>query len=422
MLTRLELTDVGPAAHLEIELAPRLNFLTGDNGLGKTFLLDLVWWSLSGTWSRMPAAPNRGPGVDPKVSFTVGKLGHPSTTGGTMWFKKESQSWSAARPSGEQLVVQAHIDGGFSVWDPVRNRHQPGGAQRTGLGLPPFMFASDEVWDGLPRDAARKRCNGLIQDWAAWQRENNEAFALLSRILTRLSPSPEEPLRPGALLRVSLDDVRDHPSIAAAYGQDVALVHASAGIRRIVALAYVLVWTWQEHLRACELVEVEPVSELVFLFDEVEAHLHPQWQRRLVPALLDVIDTLSGTHELSVQLIVTTHSPLVLASAEPSFDPQRDAVFNFDLVDGEVQLEAVPWQRRGDVNSWLSSTIFDLDEPRSVEAEEAIARALALLRQDSPPTLEAIEAADERLRGVLGDVDRFWVRWSAFVESAQGRG
>ena len=29
---------------MEMELAPRLNLITGDNGLGKSFLLDVAWW------------------------------------------------------------------------------------------------------------------------------------------------------------------------------------------------------------------------------------------------------------------------------------------------------------------------------------------------------------------------------------------
>jgi len=38
MLERLTLRDVGPIDELELELAPRLNLVTGDNGLGKSFL------------------------------------------------------------------------------------------------------------------------------------------------------------------------------------------------------------------------------------------------------------------------------------------------------------------------------------------------------------------------------------------------
>lgn len=45
MLEHLKLIDVGPAPAMEIDFAPRLDFLTGDNGLGKTFLLDIAWWA-----------------------------------------------------------------------------------------------------------------------------------------------------------------------------------------------------------------------------------------------------------------------------------------------------------------------------------------------------------------------------------------
>ncbi len=41
MLKRLSLNGVGPAETFgPVEFAPRLNFITGDNGLGKSFLLD----------------------------------------------------------------------------------------------------------------------------------------------------------------------------------------------------------------------------------------------------------------------------------------------------------------------------------------------------------------------------------------------
>ncbi len=43
MLKELHLRNVGPAEALDVEFAERLNVFTGDNGLGKTFLLDMAW-------------------------------------------------------------------------------------------------------------------------------------------------------------------------------------------------------------------------------------------------------------------------------------------------------------------------------------------------------------------------------------------
>ena len=50
MLEFLKLDNVGPASNMELEFAPRMNLLTGDNGLGKSFLLDVAWWALTGRW------------------------------------------------------------------------------------------------------------------------------------------------------------------------------------------------------------------------------------------------------------------------------------------------------------------------------------------------------------------------------------
>lgn len=77
MLRHLHLKDVGPSRDLEFEFAPRLNVLTGDNGLGKSFVLDVAWWALTGGWSGEKAFPWRpatsvdpGP-ISPQISGTA---------------------------------------------------------------------------------------------------------------------------------------------------------------------------------------------------------------------------------------------------------------------------------------------------------------------------------------------------------------
>lgn len=424
MLEYLKLQGVGPAAEMEMEIAPRLNLVTGDNGLGKSFLLDVAWWVLTGNWARLPAAPQPGVKGDARISSRRRLAGEVSSI--EAQYARRQQRWISGPYSGGPLgkppdrepviAIYAKVDGSFSVYD--SSRDQLNGELHFHYAA--FHFESKDVWDGLPSDSAKKVCLGLIQDWASWQREQGEAFQQLTRVLRHLSPSPEEPLVPGELRRVSLDDGRDHPTLMMPYGQEVPLVYGSAGIRRIVALSYILVWTWQEHLRACELLGIEPVQEIHFLVDEIEAHLHPQWQRRVVRALLDVMSALGGKAQIPVQLLASTHAPLVLASLEPYFDATKDAIFELDLIEDKVELVRVPWQRHGDVNSWLSSSVFDLGEPRSLEAEQAMTKAKELAKRDPRPTIEEIEEVDRELRRVLSDVDTFWIHWSYFVETARG--
>ncbi len=122
------------------------------------------------------------------------------------------------------------------------------------------------------------------------------------------------------------------------------------------------------------------------------------------------------TGDAQVQLITATHSPLVLASTEPFFDPQRDAWFDIDLVQEsdqaahQVKVTHRSFSRKGGANEWLTSEAFDLPSSRSVEAEQVLERAAKAL-SDHGMSIEDAQAVDKELREVLSDTDPFWLRW-----------
>ncbi len=406
MLHHLAFRDVGPAPELSISLAPRINLITGDNGLGKTFLLEAAWWALTRTWSGYPLMPRRGPGVTPCIEYRFDAKTGAKDYEAPYDFDRLEWPIPKHRPADPGMVLYARVDGSFSVWDPARNYWK--NAPSLGISEPErpaaYHFPSaHSVWD------SGSFCNGLIRDWVSWQDKGGHAFTQLSAILDALSPSPSERLKPGAPVRI-VGDPRDIPTLETPYGP-VPIVHAAAGIKRIAALAYLLTWTWQEHQRAVELKnKLGTATQVIFLIDEIEAHLHPKWQRTILPAMLEVVQALGLTDALAVQIIATTHSPLVLASLEPRFDAQQDAVFMLDLVDDRVACSRYDWRPRGDASAWLTSEVFDLGEARSLEAEQAIASAQQLLdREHVSP--EQLREAHRQLHGVLKETDQFWPRW-----------
>lgn len=66
----------------------------------------------------------------------------------------------------------------------------------------------------------------------------------------------------------------------------------------------------------------DPLQETngIVLIDEIEMHLHPSWQQRVVKDLISAFD--------NIQFIITTHSPQVLSSVQNSnirvIDPQKE--------------------------------------------------------------------------------------------------
>lgn len=418
MLTNLVLQGVGPAKRLDVEFSERLNLITGDNGMGKSFLLDVAWWALTRTWPKVTgqAIPRSDARKASITTTVVGKNKKPVHR--TIPFEFQRQRWSqpASRPQMPGLVIYAQVDGGFSVWDPARNYSKDNDPDRPSA----FLFDSREVWDGLKIDG-RSRCNGLYLDWAAWQREQSEAFSHLKVALERLSP-PNEHLRPGLLRRISAEDSQDYPTIHMPYGIDVPLPHASAAIRRILALAYLLVWAWQEHLHAVEQRREKPAHRVILLNDEVEAHLHPAWQKRILPSVLSVVSAMSAAPSRpDIQVLASTHSPLVCVSLESLFDESKDRLLDLDLdPENGVQLESVPFVRRGTGEQWLLSRHFDLKSSYSEAAEKATSTGSALIAAElrTPGTLKKAEFMkhDAELRAILPDIDSFWFSWRRIGE------
>lgn len=431
MLKRLELENVGPAPRMELNLAPRLNLITGDNGLGKSFLLDMAWWALTRKWPR-DLNPRLMSGYQARptdikspayLRFTV-----EAVTGSKSYESQYSpldESWTGrpGRPLNPGLVVHAHVDGGFSVWDPARNYWRNKGNIDVQDRLPGYVFSPEDVWNGLevvpsqsqgtPR--ATRVCKGLLEDWSDWIKERGANGERMTRVINRLAVQ-EEPLAIGPIRHLTLDDALDIPSIHTKYAAEVLIVHASSALRRIIALAYMLVWSWSKHVSAAAQLGCDCARQVILLFDEVDAHLHPRWQRTIIPAVLEVMNSLTTDEErtIPVQVIAATHSPLVLASVEPHFDEDRDRLFHLDIRDRQVHLDEVPWAKQGDALNWLVSQIFGLCQGRSVEAEQAIKQANAFMASDgshNPHNAAEQKRIHQELERVLPGHDPFWPRW-----------
>jgi hypothetical protein len=473
MLKALKLHGVGPTKKgLSASFAERLNVLTGDNGLGKSFLLDISFWALTGQWPGGRTAIPDGSTKSPTISYDIQSKTKPASRVAKYDFKSQTWSRQPGRPPMPGLVIYAAVDGGFAVWDPARNYWRPsaadfvgtsGQAESEGPEQPrAYQFTAGTLADGLREKDGRVLCKGLIDDWVNWyyQRTSSSsssepsskpasssrpsassessprvssssvssplpssssapsrsAFGLLEAVIAELS-HPQEPMSPAKPARVFLNDTREYPVLQLPYGT-VAYPHWPAGVKRVVGLAYLLVWSWCEHAQAAELRHEEPTDRIILLVDEIESHLHPKWQRTIVPALLKVTEKLRA--KLHVQMELATHSPLALASLEPYFDAARDRLFWFDLQSGVVHLKEYPWAIQGDVVGWLTSEIFGLEQARSQEAEKAIEAAEAFMRGEKtalPEGLRTEEQIDEALRKYLPGMDRFWPRWSVEVEA-----
>lgn len=432
MLESIHLKNVGPAPEMKMDLAPRLNLITGDNGLGKTLLLDGAWWVLTRvwplTWGGKGIVPEKdGAAIDWTERRDGAVLSSKSVYdfGDSRWNRTEGHPPSTKTAAREEsrmhgsLVIYLRVDGGISVHDPLRvgeDFRLPFGQDAWGRSNV-YQFHERDIWDGLELGAEKSTrvCEGLVRDVSRWAGQpGNADFERLASLVEQLAGQEQFRLT-RKFERVYVDDARDFPIVSGPAGE-LPVAHAPAGLRRILGLAYLVVWTWREHKAAAALKKRPPNTSLVLLIDEVESHLHPKWQRTIVPSLLRALN-----HDVKLQIVATTHSPMVLASVEPVFDVVTDKLFLLDLENHVVALHEKPWAMQGDVINWLVSDTFGLQQARSVEAERAIEAAEAWMRGDAaalPPNLATKEAIHEELGRLLPGHDPFWPRWVVSYEKA----
>jgi predicted ATPase len=124
--------------------------------------------------------------------------------------------------------------------------------------------------------------------------------------------------------------------------------------------------------------------QAVILIDELEAHLHPKWQRTVVPLLRAVFP--------QCQFVVTTHSPLVVASARPG----EVTVLQIGD-DGAVHAERVDSQLTMKDAEEIYEEIFQVDRmapPDAIVREREYLHQLASDHSDVDPELaQFIETA-----------------------------
>ena len=116
----------------------------------------------------------------------------------------------------------------------------------------------------------------------------------------------------------------------------------------------------------------------ILLIDEIENHLHPTWQRRVIPVLVE--------HFPGLQIFATTHSPFVVAGRE---------IGQVHLLKRDEEGRVTATTNTEDVIGWTADEILrnmmGVDDPTD-DVTAAAARELRELRNSTPENSEEAEA------------------------------
>ncbi len=134
----------------------------------------------------------------------------------------------------------------------------------------------------------------------------------------------------------------------------------------------------------------------IVLIDEIEHHLHPKWQRNIVPILQQVFP--------EVQFITTTHAPLVAANCSKLLPDEPDMkVFSLSQKGKKVLLSIVE-ENLGELNiaQVLSSEAFDHIFSINPKIDGFLRKASILAAKDSRTNKE--EATLKIIKDIFKDI------------------
>ena len=169
------------------------------------------------------------------------------------------------------------------------------------------------------------------------------------------------------------------------YGS-IALSALSLGYQTTVAWVLDLAIRLYQHYPNC----LNPLNEpAIVMIDEIDLHLHPLWQRYIVEYLSDIFP--------QIQFIATAHSPLMVQTSK---DKNMNLIV-LRQVNGRVEIEKNPLPVEGwRVDQILTSPLFGVSSSRSPHIEDLIR-----VKRELASKLNLSATEEERLREVKQELE-----------------
>ena len=381
-LRSVEIENYRAIKHLKLSLDERLTVFHGDNAHGKTSVLNAIAVGLGAIPTLLPDVSGiKFLKTDRRRSARFVRV-MLETTDGVIWDRQEGRAPShSVRSLREKIrhLISVDEEGG-QIDLPIVVYYD---TDRAAFDVPQRRSGSNRE---LPRYAALEAALSVrtyFREFFEWfkteedkelrvQKHNRDFVSTeLSAVRTAIKsmiPDASEP-------RIEFRPLRFVVSLKSESGlkEDLTLDQLSGGYRMTLALAADLA----RRMALGNPHYDNPLNcEAIALIDEVDLHLHPAWQQRVLD---DLLRTFPNT-----QFIVSTHSPQVLTSVKPEriVELSRD---NGSVVAGYTA-EATYGADAGDV---LASVMGVRTRPKSNDFVKRLDQYVRLVGDDEGDSEEA---------------------------------
>lgn len=412
----LEIKGFRGIADLRLDFDPRLTVVVGENGVGKTSVLDALAIVLDQYVARfVKATPQKAERLrdtdvniatkETSLSIAVDVPGRPPVH----WLLRKQQrtdrilQLKSSEFDDLNALVKAQVEARGEALDGETLMIYYG-QRRAVLDVPQRLRGGSQQTPDAAFSEALKLGHLNFREFVAWfrDREHDEIYSWMEAKSYYQPDKQLEAVRRAMTTATGLRDVyyRGTPSGLHVWkpdGSSLRVDQLSSGEQTYLALAGDL---------ARRLAMLNPNAEDplaapgIVLIDEIELHLHPHWQRQIIPWLMETFT--------NCQFVITTHSPQVLGRVH------ADNIRVLKQENGRVEVFTVTASHGRDSNYILVSVLGGDERDVDIKAkfaalDQAIAQSdlararilLAELRDNIEGGAPELAIAEHRLERKL---------------------
>jgi len=400
----LTLKNYRGARSLSLNLEPKLNILAGENGTGKSTVLDAVAILLSWAISRIrhvgtSGRPIREDDITNGEAFASLELTCRHEERKISWRLTKGRKGYGAPPESSSLddlneytkAIQARINADISTVKIPLFVHYP--VKRAVLDIP-LRIREKHSFDLLAAYENALAGEANFRTFFEWFREREDLENEMRKYQNELF-KPENYSFPDSQLeavRQALDQVLPHYRNLTVRrsplrmeidkdGHILKVDQLSDGEKCLIALVSDL-----SRRLAIANPSGQPLQgKGIVLIDEIDLHLHPKWQRMIIPKLIEAFP--------NCQFIVSTHSPHVLTHVQPQ------NIFLLNQTSNNITVEH-PSESYGKNVDRILEDLMELSTTRPDVVSEGLHQIFTLIDDKQ---LEEARTALAKMRTAIGN-------------------